>query len=275
MGRIAAATVIVCLISIVVVSSGPARQSGQSTSSTVSGRASRHLVHHTTGRAVDTRSGHLAKSSTDRRNLASLAAAASAENSPYMACSRCHANLDQSIQQGKVPGLVFSHASHFSKGVADCAVCHPLDTHQGNTTLEPTMTRCEECHGTTSAAIAPGKCTLCHTPEVAKAPPSHLADNWVTPTDANQLPAHARSAMAGTIECSTCHQQSFCASCHGVTAMPHPEGWAGKKHAEVFFSAGASVCERCHVQGNAARSFCDTCHHPEGPKDQSWIRVHP
>ena len=79
--------------------------------------------------------------------------------------------------------------------------------------------------------------------------------------------------MLNPFDCATCHQQQFY-ECHGLE-LPHPEGFTGLTHAEQFYD-DAALCDRCHPrQPLVARDACDSCHHPEGPKDSTWIDWHP
>ncbi len=191
-----------------------------------------------------------------------------AADSSFVACTSCHKDLDKVFREGRVPGLLYTHEKHFAKGVSDCAMCHPPNTHEPDKVNKPTMSRCFMCHGLTETAIAPGRCQLCHPPGFPSKPASHQAANWVRP-------AHGKTALEDPFQCRTCHEEKFCNSCHGGLAMPHPEGWKELPHARAFFDAGADACSRCHARGGKAQDFCDTCHHPQGPKDVAWRAFHP
>ena len=184
----------------------------------------------------------------------------------FVVCTDCHGNLDKVFQDGKLPWLLYTHEKHFSKGVSDCSVCHPANTHEPDHINKPTMSRCFMCHGTEKSSIAPGQCSTCHPQDMPKIPPSHLTGKWL-PTE------HSKEALIDQFECLTCHQQTFCDSCHGVT-MPHPEGWGEQLHPVAFFE-NPSVCQRCHPRSPQTRDFCDSCHHPQGPKDVPWRQFHP
>jgi len=184
----------------------------------------------------------------------------------FLDCTKCHGDLDKVFKQGKVPDLKYTHEMHFGKGVSDCSVCHPGNTHEPDTINKPTMGRCFTCHGVTKVAIAPGECSTCHPPGLPKKPPTHLVSTW--------LPGgHAEEALANEFECLTCHRPSFCQSCHGLT-MPHPDGWAEEPHT-LAFSDDPDACQRCHARAPDRYDFCDTCHHPQGPKDVPWREYHP
>lgn len=183
----------------------------------------------------------------------------------FLACTDCHGDLDKVFKAGQITNLKFTHAMHFSKGVSDCSVCHPPETHTPDRINKPTMSRCFTCHGTTKGAIVPSTCTTCHPPDIPQKPTSHLSSTW--------LPGgHAKEAAKDQFLCLTCHQQKFCQSCHGLT-MPHPTGWAELPHAQAFFT-DPGVCTQCHVRTPQAYDYCDTCHHPQGPKDVAWRTYH-
>ncbi len=187
---------------------------------------------------------------------------ASATDASFLGCTQCHGNLDKNLPSSI---LKYTHKVHFSKGVSECSVCHLTPTHAQDKINPPTMSRCFLCHGTTAQAIAPGTCSTCHPPSVPNKPESHLAASWVPSV-------HWKQAQDNKFECMTCHQQSFCNSCHGLT-MPHPTGWKGVPHTQAFFQ-DPQVCQQCHPITQTTQSFCDTCHHPQDPKGVSWIQYH-
>jgi hypothetical protein len=183
--------------------------------------------------------------------------------SPFVGCSQCHGNLDENLPS---TDLKFTHQFHFSKGVSDCASCHPANTHQQDKINLPTMTMCYQCHGTSKNSLAPGSCATCHPTSMAQIPKSHFVSNWL-PT------AHSVAAMSDVATCQTCHEQTFCNSCHGLP-MPHPAGWKGEPHVVTYFQDPAA-CTNCHAVSATSYSFCDTCHHPQDPKGTSWVQYHP
>jgi hypothetical protein len=190
-------------------------------------------------------------------------------NSVFLTCTNCHGNLDKGSQSWTASGLEFTHATHFATGTSDCAACHPLDTHQPDQINLPTMEKCFKCHGTTRQSTAPGTCTTCHPANYPSEPASHQAADWVSS-------AHGQSAVSDLLQCAMCHQQSFCDSCHGGLEMPHPSGWTGNAHVVATFASGTSTCARCHaVESATGRSFCDSCHHPQGPQNVTWLAYHP
>ncbi len=190
-----------------------------------------------------------------------------AETDSFLTCTDCHGDLDKVFKEGKVPELSkFTHEMHFGKGVSDCSVCHVPDTHMPDRINKPTMSRCFTCHGTTKTSIVQSTCETCHPPGIEQKPTSHLTSTW--------LPGgHAKAAREDQFACLTCHQESFCTSCHGLE-MPHPEDWATELHAVTYFDNPAT-CEQCHPQPPDQHDFCDKCHHPTGPDDVAWRAFHP
>lgn len=183
----------------------------------------------------------------------------------FVGCTDCHQDLDKAFKEGKVDTLLYRHEKHFAKGVSDCSVCHPPNTHEPDKINKPTMSRCFTCHGVTKQAIAPGGCNVCHPPGLPAKPQSHLADDWAPS-------GHSKEAKDNEFECLTCHKPSFCTSCHGLP-MPHPKDWELASHMKAFFQ-DPQTCESCHPRAPQTRDFCDTCHHPQGPKNEGWRSYH-
>jgi hypothetical protein len=190
----------------------------------------------------------------------------------FLACTDCHGDLDRVFKTGG-SDLLYRHEKHFAAGVSECSTCHPATTHEADKINKPTMTRCFICHGLTKNAIAPGTCATCHPPGSARQPESHLESTWVAKD-------HQDQALDDRFQCLTCHTEQTCAQCHGLE-LPHPSRWEQAPHVETYFDDPA-LCERCHqVIATApqtaelpARSLCDSCHHPAGPEDETWLSYH-
>lgn len=186
--------------------------------------------------------------------------------SSFLDCTDCHGDLDEVFKSGERPNLLFTHEEHFALAVSDCAACHVANTHERDRINRPEMVTCYACHGLEGDARASGDCALCHPPEMDPEPANHLVAGW-TPD------AHAAAAVADPFDCTTCHKQSFCDSCHG-TKIPHPASFDGEPHAEAFF-ADPALCEACHIRGQVqGRDECDACHHPDGPESSTWVDAH-
>lgn len=154
-----------------------------------------------------------------------------------------------------------------------CDTCHGLEMphpegwtendHTGES-LEGGEDACIACHGSVAIGEARSDCDTCHHPEGV------VEDPWLT--------AHPDVVNhEGGESCSTCHvQPDFCTACHGVE-LPHPDGWTEADHAFAFFQDEGDGCVVCHESDadTETRSECDTCHHPGGDLDKSWLLAHP
>ena len=206
------------------------------------------------------------------------------DNSAFVGCLECHAELDEAELTGRSVILTFDHLEHDrASGSVACGSCHPVETHVGTTTVKPSMDTCFNCHG--ADAVAPLPCATCHPLSVVPRPPSHLDTGWDT--------AHGIGLLDAEPACSTCHsQETFCTACHGVE-MPHPVEWNEEDHVLAYFEStddtsyslevGASPeepddgCALCHGTATIAepRTDCDTCHHPGGDQNETWLIAHP
>ena len=187
---------------------------------------------------------------------------------PFLLCTNCHKDLDKIFKEGRVPGLLYRHEMHFSKGVSDCAMCHSAETHTPDKINKPTMARCFMCHGSNEQAMAPGACEKCHPPDFPKKPTTHEAADWLRPT-------HGDRAKEDKIQCLACHvEETFCKACHGLDTMPHPENWKDKKqHGTSFFETSGGPCQQCHARQLDTPDYCDKCHHKNAP-DVPWRPTH-
>jgi hypothetical protein len=121
-----------------------------------------------------------------------------------------------------------------------CATCHTSDD-------------CTSCHvqplpdavrsiPARSASVAPGV----HV--VATAPGSHESAFF--------MQAHTGLAAAGDASCATCHQESFCVSCHDgpVGGGYHQTNFLARHTADAF--GRDAECSNCHN----TQVFCRECH---------------
>jgi hypothetical protein len=162
--------------------------------------------------------------------------------------------------------------------------CH-VGVAESDARLRPEMQTCYRCHDDDKNART---CGTCHRDlaEEGTAPASHLSH------DGNWLQEHGAPAASAGELCASCHQQSFCAECHGVNvaALPsklsfddpfrasvHRAGFESRHALEARDSAGA--CQTCHTP-----SACETCHQREGvaatsttisPHPPGWIGLTP
>ncbi len=71
---------------------------------------------------------------------------------------------------------------------------------------------------------------------------------------------HASFAATGTLQCTTCHSEQYCADCHaGADSRAfHPDNFLERHAAEVFGASGE--CASCH----STEAFCRDCHVSSG-----------
>jgi predicted CxxxxCH...CXXCH cytochrome family protein len=150
--------------------------------------------------------------------------------------------------------VTFSHLTHVSAEL-DCAACHGdvTETPRLDASVGVSMAECIACH---DARQAPNECATCHT-EVSRdwAPPSH-AHGW---TKAHGPASAAREAATGA-QCSLCHEQSTCTSCHLENPPEsHTNYWRRRGHGASAALDRVS-CMTCHK-----RDSCVECHSQTQP----------
>lgn len=171
-------------------------------------------------------------------------------------CLGCHA--DPMSIAGAVEArahLRFAHDRHLTQFSGNCMRCH-VGVADGDTRLRPTMQTCFDCHDHEAHQDA-RTCNACHRDLVDEGtlPASHLTHDgdWL----------HEHGARAGTAAevCASCHKQTFCADCHGVTAPVVP----ARLHVEDPFRASvhrAGFRARHAIEARAEPGMCATCHAP-------------
>jgi predicted CXXCH cytochrome family protein len=180
-------------------------------------------------------------------------------------CARCHANADHLpqvamlardervavLERGRPPEYpvpashrtgdwTLTHGQAALTGPVSCGNCH-------------TRPGCMSCHlevdGSTAAAVA-------SLPPPGEAPGVSLDRSVTLVHPSDFLRRHGSSAATGALQCSHCHSQSTCASCHaGADSRTfHPLNFLERHSADVF--AGAADCQSCH----STEVFCRACH---------------
>jgi hypothetical protein len=200
-------------------------------------------------------------------------------------CLGCHADPAAIGAAGEARDhLRFAHDKHLPRVNNNCMRCH-VGVGESDQRLRPEMQTCYRCH---DAAKDARTCDTCHRDlaDEGTAPASHLSH------DGDWLHEHGARAASANELCASCHQQSFCAECHGVNvpALPsklsfddpfrasvHRAGFESRHAIEARDAAGA--CETCHTP-----SACETCHQREGvaatsttrsPHPPGWIGLTP
>lgn len=169
-------------------------------------------------------------------------------------CQTCHVPVVESgLSSSDVTGFP-TPASHRSDGfgtthgamaitsAADCAVCHDRSScftcHAGATHLPEAILDIPLPQETGPRGV--------QLPE-GRTPPFHEGDFKVN---------HAAAASAGLPECSSCHSESTCNSCHEGQNSPgfHPLNFLASHGPEAY--GRVSDCSSCHNP----EAFCRSCH---------------
>ena len=186
-------------------------------------------------------------------------------------CLSCHADPASLGAVGRRACTSSSLTRRTCRAPTTCMRCH-VGVAEGDERLRPQMQTCYRCHGEAEDART---CDSCHRDlaDEGNAPASHLSH------DGDWLHEHGARASSSSELCASCHQQSFCATCHGVTtpALPaasrrircarsvHRAGFRSRHAIEAREEPGA--CSTCHTP-----TSCETCHARE---NVAWSRARP
>ncbi|MBL7007848.1 MAG: hypothetical protein ISR76_02540 [Planctomycetes bacterium] len=178
----------------------------------------------------------------------------------------------------------FSHAIHADAG-ATCDSCHEdvADSDEVDRDWKVGMSECLGCHE--AASVEVGGCLGCHEGlDQRTMPGSHAGLNWQRAHGAFGADSVSWGG-APAQDCSLCHTESSCDSCHAKTPpLDHSEAWRLRGHG---FSASMErdrcdtchkedSCVRCHqtatpvthggIWGGGTSVHCASCHIPLGPE---------
>lgn len=231
------------------------------------GREKRFAFSHKThSEELDCDACHMAFDSADEPGMPAL-----------KQCALCHAEIDaEKPPERKVDVLfgakgflaanvselgderVFSHLAHVSAEI-DCAACHTgIETNEDVLDLPKVdMARCVDCHAEKQVA---NECRTCHTTlrEDVK-PPSHDT-NWFR-THGGVVCARDEATAS---QCSMCHNESSCVSCHRETPpQNHTNYWRLRGHG-VTASLDRESCATCHTADS-----CASCHASSPPQNHT------
>jgi len=151
--------------------------------------------------------------------------------------------------------IKFSHAAHAGKTA--CAGCHVgMDKNTGLLPQGPQrMTACVACH----QEKAPSKldCGVCHNSIDRTHPPENHRQLW---SKVHGACARAGAEAATANDCSLCHQQNACTTCH-QTVLPqdHNNTWRLRAHG-LASGLDRSRCATCHTTDS-----CAACHKVTAP----------
>lgn len=150
-------------------------------------------------------------------------------------CLTCHEAIMSGVTVDQRRGLRTSHREPIEAGM-QCRTCHPNAGHLPEA-KGAGMSACVRCH---DGKTAPAECATCHTKDTASA------------TSEDRV--FAPSRLVGKGDCSGCHQQKTCDSCHGLR-MPHDIAFRQGGHARVAGFEKKQSCFRCHAENE-----CGKCH---------------
>jgi len=135
---------------------------------------------------------------------------------------------------------------------------------------------CFRCHDGTHVKVVNGKatdevipatCSTCHTfPQVGKTvaglqlgvPPASHSEPLYVFNHKNDVPSVAAAFAPTTrtsINCSTCHQKSYCENCHNTGAVKVTHDEMLYNHAAAVKKSSLTACAYCHQP-----VYCATCH---------------
>ncbi len=195
-------------------------------------------------------------------------------------CENCH-GLESTRRRARMARkhLVFTHDSHTKAEAGDCVRCH-VDVQHEEHHLRPSMATCLSCHEHEDQWDL-RDCDSCHydLQSDGTLPASHLVH------DDDFLRQHGVLTASSADLCTSCHTETQCAECHGVSvpAIPsrfffdepmrqtmHRAGFFGRHPQESLADPG--VCTICHSE-----VFCLDCHSREGISalDPTAINPHP
>jgi len=215
------------------------------------------------------------------------------------ACTRCHERPHDARPCGGCHGeahiragaelarrhLRFDHKTHLASVRGQCVPCHVAAGSRDPTSMRPPMAACFGCHHH-SDQWRVRDCEGCHVdlPAERATPASHAVH------EGDFLREHGVRAAAARDLCATCHSESSCAACHGVSvptlpwrlafdrpslARLHPAGFLARHADESRVSPG--LCATCHGE-----NFCTTCHTERrvapgsaarSPHPPGWVRA--
>jgi len=174
-------------------------------------------------------------------------------------CLDCHAQALQEVVTNR--GVAVRHSDFIA---TPCGTCHDGTGHrlEARAYRAPEMDDCLVCHRTAGNNL--NGCALCH-PADAESSRADSKTSWRVTHGSNWTQTHG---MGDPDTCSSCHQTTFCARCHGVK-LPHPPDWP-RTHGRDLDNAVRADCGACHEA-----EWCERCHGGiEMPHGSSYLASH-
>jgi hypothetical protein len=241
-----------------------------------------HRAHVTRGVACTSCHARVARSGADAApDLPDERSCRSCHAQPHdpRPCSGCHGRPEDRRHAAMAKEhLAFSHRDHAATAAGSCTRCHGSVLSQ-DAPLTPPMATCLRCHEHRQQWAARA-CTPCHRnlEDEQVRPSSHL------PHGESFLGRHGLAAAGARDLCGSCHAESECAGCHGVSTpgLPstlrfdqpqrpdmHPAGFAARHALEA--GVDPALCASCHREP----SFCRDCHARRGLLEVTTARGSP
>jgi hypothetical protein len=196
---------------------------------------------------------------------------------PPTMCALCHEEGDESVPPEKRPEtffdgdtyraqrlarldeeVIFSHLTHVEAG-APCEACHGDMATSERVTPEVavSMDDCMTCH---EGLGQPNECSTCHSVlGTDVAPWTHDAE-WMR----LHGPIYRSRSQATVDDCTLCHQESTCTTCHQAMAPEsHTNYWRRRAHG-LNARMDRDSCTACHQSDS-----CNRCHEQARPMNHS------
>ncbi len=187
----------------------------------------------------------------------------------FKSCEDCHeqkevaavlSGLDSKMAKAEGKELIFSHETHISADV-DCTRCHVgIKTNENLSAMKAVrMNDCITCH-LESDDNAAQSCSTCHS-EISKdkAPDFHKGRFPINHGDFSK-----KGSDESKNNCSLCHTQSDCTSCHQTQApKSHNIHFKAKGHG-IRATMDRESCSTCHQEDS-----CASCHQVTAPRSHT------
>lgn len=227
-----------------------------------------HRAHSIAGVAcVECHAGMSHAGETGPLHLPETAKCVSCHTKPHEthACEGCHGSAHTRDEATLArEHLRFTHEKHLPSVGGQCVDCHGAAGKIDQASMRPKMAECFTCHQHKDQWQS-RDCEGCHVdlPSEHVTPSSHIVH------EGDFMREHGVRAASSRQLCATCHSESQCAGCHGMTtaALPwklefdkpslsglHRAGFKQRHNDEARANPG--LCTTCHGDGK----FCADCH---------------